>query len=157
MRRSGRAAIGAPLNGTLAAKNMAHPLEVAGARLCVLRHPDETVICANIEGFKALGAWMTWLAESKPEEFFHVHLLWHLESEASKFDDLRPKNVWVLNTPDGHRVKAEIPEGAKAVPFEVTFQVITEPSLDELAAAQDSGLIPPKYLKTDVSIEADCG
>jgi hypothetical protein len=120
-------------------------------------HPDEVVICANIEGVKALGAWMGWLAESRPDEFYHFHLLWHLESEASRFDGVRPKNVWFLRTPSTHELKSSPPGDMKAVSFDVTFQVLTESALDELALAQEVGLIPPKYLKEESSYVGTCG
>ena len=85
------------------------------------------------------------------------HLLWHLESEASRFDGARPKNVWVLRTPTSHEVQQVPPDGMEAVPFDVTFQVVTESALDELAAGQNSGFIPEKYLKSEVSYVGDCG
>jgi hypothetical protein len=136
---------------------MSHPLRIEGTRVCVLVHPDEVVVCANIQGFKALCAWMSWLAESDPAEFFHFHLLWHLESEASKFDGELPKNVWVLQTPKSHQVVQAPPEGMQAVPFDLTFQVISESALDELAEAQSLGFIPEKYLKSEASYVGDCG
>src|SRR5687767_5831459 len=115
---------------------MEQPAKVDGSRICVLLHPDEVVICANVLGFAELGRWMAWLAASNPDESFHLHLLWHLESDASRFDGVRPKNVWVLRSPDTHRVKSEPPEGMEAVEFDVTFQVVREVDLDELAMAQ---------------------
>ena len=135
---------------------MNHPLAIDGTRICVLIHPDEVIICANPAGFKALCTWMAWLADSKPEEFYHFHLLWHLESEASRFDGVRPKNVWFLRTPSTHSVKSAPPGDMEAVLFDVTFQVLTEFALDELAAAQDEGLIPTKYLKDESSYVGAC-
>jgi len=119
------------------------------ARICVLVHSDEVVICANTEGFKALGERMVWLAESNPEEAFHLHLLWTFESDKSRFDGVRPRNVWILRTPEGLVAHSHPPEGALPVPFEVTFQVASEAVLDELAQSQDRGTIPPKYLKVE--------
>jgi hypothetical protein len=136
---------------------MSHPLAIEGTRICVLVHPDEVVICANIEGFKALGMWMAWLAESKPEEFYHFHLLLHLESEASRFEGTFPKNILILRTPSTHETKSTPLEGMELVAFEMTFQVLTESALDELAAAQVSGLIPSKYLRSEPSYVGACG
>ena len=131
---------------------MESPREVLGARICVLLYSDETVICANSAGFKALGQWMAWLADSNPDESYHLHLLWHLESEASRFDGVRPKNVWFLReTPESRPAEEEPPEGMEVVPFDVTFQVVRETDLDELALGQDNGLIPPKYRKAGPS------
>jgi len=135
---------------------MNYPLRVEGTRICVLIHPDEAVVCANIEGFKALCTWMAWLAESKPEEFYHFHLIWHLESEASRFDGVRPKNVWVLRTPTSHEVRQMPPNGMEAVSFDVTFQVVSESALDELTEGQNTGIIPEKYLKSEASYVGDC-
>ena len=148
---------GRPLNWVVSHNNMAQPLEIDGVRICVLRHPDEVVICANPTGFRALGEWMAWLCESDPKEFYHFHLLLHLESEASKFDGVRPRNVWFLDTPKGHSPSVNLPDGATAVPFELTFQVLDEASLDELAEAQLNGVMPPKYVKTEVSYDIQCG
>jgi len=132
---------------------MTHPLEVPGARICVLRHADEIVVCANPDGFRAMGEWMAWLGKSNPSEFFHFHLLLSLESEASRFGSAKPGNVWFLDTPKAHHPPASIPMEVKKVEFEITFQVLTEASLDELAEAQDTGLIPSKYMKTASSSE----
>jgi hypothetical protein len=123
----------------------------------VLLHQDEITICANPAGFKSLGLWMVWLADSKPEEYYHCHLLWHLESEASRFKGAKPKNVWFLRNPPSHRMKVAPPAEAQVVPFELTFQVVPERDLDELAAAQKSGLIPKKYRKREASYVAHCG
>jgi hypothetical protein len=136
---------------------MGQPAKVPGSRICVLLHPDEVVICANVIGFAELAGWMAWLAASSPEETFHLHLLWHLESDESRFDGVRPKNVWVLRSPEFHSVKSEPPAGMEAVDFEVTFQVVRDADLDELAAAQDEGIIPQKYRKVEASYVAnDC-
>jgi hypothetical protein len=43
------------------------------------------------------------------------------------------------------------------VPFEVTFQALDEASLDELVEAQDTGLMPEKYWKTDASYDVLSG
>ena len=120
-------------------------------------HPDEVVVCANVQGFKALCAWMSWLAESDPAEFFHFHLLWHLESEASIFEGEYPKNVWVLHAPKSHQVVEVPPEGTQTIPFELTFQVVSEAVLDEFAQAQATGRIPNRHLKPSASGAGDCG
>lgn len=103
---------------------------------------------------------MSWLAESNPAEFYHFHLLWHLESEASRFEDDRSrgaKNVWFLRTPSTHSNNSAPLQDTKAVAFELTFQVLTETGLDELASAQEQGLIPSKYLKQEASYDVECG
>ena len=135
---------------------MRRPTLVRGARLCVLLHPDEVTVCANIAGFKSLGLWIAWLAESKPTEYYHCHVLWHLESEASRFRRAKLKNVWFLRTPRAHRMKVSSAAKANVVPFELTFQVVPERELDELAAAQKSGLIPKKYRKREASYVVQC-
>jgi hypothetical protein len=152
------------LLASLAKSNMSNPLEVPGTRICVLIHSHEIEICANVQGFKALGNWMSWLAESNPAEFYHFHLLWHLESEASRFEDDRSrgaKNVWFLRTPSTHPSNSAPLQDTKAVAFELTFQVLTETGLDELASAQEQeqeqGLIPSKYLKQEASYDVECG
>ena len=96
---------------------------------------------------------MAWLAESNPSELYHFHLLLDLESQASKFDNARPRNVWFLDTPKGVALGSHTPEGWTAVPFEVTFQALDETSLDELVEAQETGLMPEKYWKTDASFD----
>ena len=136
---------------------MNQPAHIPGARICVLLHPDETVVCANVAGFQEIGGWISWLAQSNPDEGFHFHMLWHCESEASRFDGVLPKNIWVLRTPTTHQVKVNPPEGMDVVDFDITFQVATESQLDELAAAQESGVIPPNYRKEEASYVADCG
>jgi len=40
----------------------------------------------------------------------------------------------------------EAQDGATLVKFEVTFQMLDDAVLDELAAAQELGLIPEKFL-----------
>ena len=136
---------------------MTSPSEILGSRICVLQHPDEIVVCANIAGFKSLTSWMAWLAESKPEEFYHFHLLWHLESEASRFDGVYPRNVWFLRSPSDHKVTVAPPHDAEAVAFDLTFKVLPEASLDELAIGQEDGIIPKKYRKSEASYVADSG
>ena len=139
----------------IVSKHMSQPARVPGSRICVLLHADEIVVCANVLGFSELGQQMAWLAASRPEESFHLHMLWHLESDESRFDGVRPKNVWVLRSPSSHHVKSEAPEGMEAVEFEVTFQVVQEDELDELAAAQSDGIIPVKYRKAEASYVGD--
>jgi hypothetical protein len=138
-------------------KTMTHPLEVEGTRICVLNHSDEVVTCANLAGFKALSAWMSWLADSRPDELYHFHLLWSLESEVSRFESIRPRNVWFLRTPETKIVNVAPPDCMEPVSFDITFQVLTESALDELALAQESGFIPQKYLKAESSYVGDCG
>lgn len=113
----------------------------------MLRYSDEVVVCANIAGFRALGDWFGWLAESNPVEGFHFHLLWHLESEASRFEGMRPKNVWILS--ESHIPAESDGTAFDCVPreFELTFQVVVESTLDELAEHQSSGAIPPRFQK----------
>src|SRR5207245_578737 len=72
------------------------PTDDPHARICVLHYHDETKVVGNVAGFSLLGRWIAWLADAPPEENFHMHLLWHLESQASRFDGMRPRNVWVL-------------------------------------------------------------
>ena len=105
---------------------MSHPLKVPGARICVIRYPDETTVCANIAGFRALGEWIAWLAASEPSKHYHFHVLWHLESEASRFDGVLPKNVWVLSQSEQLAVPKAAALGGETPPFELTFQVVTD-------------------------------
>ena len=136
---------------------MTSPLHIEGTRVCVLLHPDEVVVCANVQGFKSLCQWMAWLAESSPEEFYHFHLLHSLQSEACMFEGVTPCNVWFLHTPETHQVASVPPEGFESIPFDLTFQILPESSLDELMAAQETGLIPDTYLKTEASYVGTCG
>jgi len=129
---------------------MNHPLRVPGARICIIRHPDETTICANIAGFRALGEWIAWLVASDPSEHYHFHLLWHLESEASRFEGKLPKNVWVLAQPG----QPTVPVGETPA-FEFTFQVVTDPELDELAEHQASGTVPARFQKHEASLATE--
>jgi len=135
------------------------PKDIPGARVCILRYHDETRISSNIAGFKLLGQWIAWLVDSQPEENFHIHLLWHLESEASRFDGVKPKNVWFLDEPEEAIIRDNeyVPEDATIVKYEVTFMVLTDAQLDELAAAQETGIIPKQYWKSESSWEAECG
>ena len=137
---------------------MEQPYEIPGARVCVLRYYDETKILGNIPGFKLLGLWIAWLADSPPGENYHIHLLWHLESRASRFDGVKPKNVWFLDEPEEAKGRSldDVPEDAASIPFEVTFMVLTDAQLDELAEAQETGLIPKRYWKSESSWKAEC-
>ena len=129
------------------------PKEIKGARICVLRYIDEIVFCANIKGIESLGQWMAWLAKSNPAETFHFHLLGFLESEESKFDGMKSSNIWFLEEPEEAQKRGEIPEGTEKVGYEVTFQVVSEKVLDELAGCQESRKIPKKYFKEDTIFE----
>ena len=100
---------------------------------------------------------MAWLAESSPEELYHFHLLSSLESEACMFEGVTPCNVWFLRTPQTHQLVSVPPEGFESILFEVTFQVLPECSLNELVAAQETGLIPEQYLKSEASYVGTCG
>ncbi len=121
-----------------------------------MKYSDEVVICSNIEGFKSIGLWMAWLADSNPEEAYHFHLLWELESEACKFDGVLPKNIWFLSEPENASGRKQAPEGTSRVENELTFQVVTEKQLDDLAKQQESGLIPESWLKEESSYEVNC-
>jgi hypothetical protein len=105
-----------------------------------------------------LGLWIAWLAESPPDENYHLHVLWHLESEASRFEGVRPKNVWFLKEPEEaqQRDLGKFPQEAIPVEFEVTLMVLTETQLDELAEAQESDLIPNRLLKTEPTWQVAC-
>ena len=136
---------------------MSYPLRVPGVRICVLRYTDEVTVCANIVGFRALGEWIAWLAASNPAEAFHFHLLWHLESEASRFEGERPKNVWFLSQTHAPTTPADTPPDGQVREFEVTFQVVTEADLDELAEHQASGAIPLRFQKQVAAVIVQCG
>jgi hypothetical protein len=136
---------------------MTYPSKNPNARICILRYPDETMVCANIEGFRAIGEWITWLATSDPVESFHFHLLWHLESDESRFEGIRPGNVWFLSQSQAPVIpQMASASNAKARIFELTFQVVSESTLDELAEYQDSGVIPERFEKHEASIIVDC-
>jgi hypothetical protein len=131
---------------------MTYPDRIEGTRICVIRYPDETTVCANVAGFRSLGQWIAWLAESNPAELFHFHVLLHLESEASRYDGVRPKNVWFLRQPPLLAEAIALQEWEKR-DYEMTFQVVTESDLDELAQYQDEGIVPTRFQK--LAIEAD--
>ena len=135
---------------------MSTPLQVPGVRICVLRYTDEVTMCANIAGFRALGEWIAWLAASNPDEGYHFHLLWHLESEASRFEGVRPKNIWFLSQSHAPSIPTDAPLDFELSEFELTFQVVGEADLDELAACQASGTIPPRFQKQDAAIVIQC-
>jgi len=135
---------------------MINPLQIPGVRICVLRYTDEVTVCANIAGFRAFGEWIAWLVASNPDEGYHFHLLWHLESEASRFEGIRPKNVWVLSQTQAPATPTDFPPDAEPVEFELTFQVTGEADLDELAECQASGSIPPRFQKQDAAIVMQC-
>ncbi len=90
---------------------------------------------------------MAWLAESNPDEHFHFHLLWSLESEASRFEGAPVKNVWVLTQSDPLEKPVVDDERAEYPQFELTFQVLSECDLDELAEHQELGTVPPRFRK----------
>ncbi|HEY0232767.1 MAG TPA: hypothetical protein VGC55_16080 [Dokdonella sp.] len=135
---------------------MSHPNQNPSARLCILRYPDEVTVCANIDGFRLLGEWMAWLAASDPREAFHFHTLWHLESEASRFEGISPANVWSLSQAEQPAAPPDAPDGCKIVPFELTFHVVDDAQLDELARHQPSGLIPARFRKEYAAVEIAC-
>jgi hypothetical protein len=135
---------------------MTHPVKNPKARICILRYPDETMVCANIEGFRTIGEWIAWLANSDPAESFHFHTLWHLESDASRFEGVLPRNVWFLSQSEMPAIPADAPANGRRREFEVTFQVVDEATLDELAASQSSGVIPPSFQKHEASIILEC-
>lgn len=136
---------------------MGYPEEVLGARICVLRYTDEITVCANIAGFRALGEWLAWLAASDTREKFHFHLLWHLESEASKWGNGSLKNVWVLSQSEPSSAPRDVPPGGEVREFELTFQVVSELDLDVLAEYQASGQIPPAFQKHASAVVVQCG
>jgi hypothetical protein len=100
---------------------------------------------------------MSWLAESNPNEHYHFHLLWSLESEASRFEGAPLKNVWVLTQSETPEKPVVTNDRATYPQYELTFQVLTESELDELAQYQDSGTVPPRYIKKIASVEIPCG
>jgi hypothetical protein len=131
---------------------MTYPNRIEGTRICIIRYPDETTICANVAGFRSLAQWIAWLAESDPTELFHFHVLLHLESEAFRYDGVRPNNVWFLRQSPSPATAA-ILDGWEKREYEMTFQVVSESDLDELAQYQDEGTVPPRFQKRP--IEAD--
>jgi len=126
---------------------MSQPRRIEGARICIIRYPDETTICANIAGFRSLGEWIAWLAESNPTEKFHFHLLLHLESIASRYDGARPTNVWFLSQPTSSGVDAATRADSERQEYDITFQVVSESDLDELALDQEAGMVPARFQK----------
>ena len=135
---------------------MTYPAKNPKARICILRYPDETTVCANLEGFRALGEWIAWLAASDPAETFHFHTLWHLESDASRFEGVLPHNVWFLTQAEAPAIPVDAPSNARARVFELTFQVVDEAALDELAEHQASGIMPARFQKHEASMILDC-
>jgi hypothetical protein len=125
---------------------MSHPLEIPGARICIIRYPNEVTVCANITGFRALGDWVAWLVASDPTENYHFHLLWHLDSAASRFNGAGPKNVWFLS---------QAPQAGAQTDFELTFQVISESDLDALAEHQATNTVPLRFQKHDAPVSAN--
>ena len=134
---------------------MTYPSKNPKARICVLRYADETTVCANIEGFRSLGEWISWLAASDPVEKFHFHVLWHLESHESRFERTGA-NVWFLSQSEAPTIPQAAAPNAEARPFELTFQVVNESTLDELAEHRDSGVIPERFRKHEASIIVAC-
>jgi len=99
---------------------------------------------------------MAWLAASEPSEHYHFHLLWHLESEASRFEGVRPRNVWVLSQSEVPQLPAVAGSGGEVPEFELTFQVVSESELDELAQCQDIGIVPASFKKAEASVVVQC-
>ncbi len=127
-----------------------------GARICIIRYPDETTICANIQGFRLLGERIAWLVSSNPSEKFHFHLLWQLTAEAPAVGPGGETSVWVLTQsepvdgPATMKARGTVPE------FELTFQVVDESDLNELAAFQASGQVPPRFRKHVSAVDVTC-
>ena len=99
---------------------------------------------------------MAWLAASDPAELFHFHALGHLESDACRFEGLKPKNVWSLQQSETPIAPPDAPQGSEVLHFELTFQVLREEQLDELARSQASGLTPEQFDKQYASVVMSC-
>ncbi len=116
--------------------------EHSGARICVVHCKAETVVHANAPGLKIVGEWIARMGDSHPQDNPHFHVVFHLESEASRFHGALPRNVWSLRHPDA----APYQDQSSGRP-ELSFRMASEEELNVLSKGQLSGLIPEEWLQ----------
>lgn len=77
---------------------------------------------------------LTWLINSSPEDFCHVHTLLTLENDESRFYGKRPRNAGVFITDDAAEITNADIEGGVCV--DLSFFITTEGHLDDLQKQQ---------------------
>jgi len=102
-----------------------------------------TAYC-NKKALLALSQRLAALAESDESEHYEAHVCMDLEADECVFEGHRPSNVWVLRTKELAPLLAphDAPETAD---FELTFMVVQEAELDDLADFQKDGLLPDDW------------
>jgi len=102
-----------------------------------------TAYC-NKKALLALSQRLAEIAESDVSEHYETHVRMHFEADECVFEGRRPSNVWVLRTKELAPLLA--PHGAPGTEdFELTFMVVPEAELDDLADFQKDGLLPDDW------------
>ena len=111
-------------------------------------------VYGNAAGFRSLAKWLEWVADSSPTEHYECHVGMDLEDVESKFDNKRPRNVWVLmeRSLDGivekRRRGVVDNEEVEFRGFDLTFMAVPENELDEMAQFESSGTMPDSWLQS---------
>ncbi|WP_298282367.1 hypothetical protein [Novosphingobium sp.] len=104
------------------------------SRLCLRFSVDGLDVYANREGLIDLRDQLTWLIDSSPEDFCHVHTVWTLENDESRFHGKRPRNAGVVITDDAaEMINADI-QGGDCV--DLSFFITTDEHLNDLQKQQ---------------------
>lgn len=104
------------------------------SRLCLRFSVDGLDVYANREGLIDIREQLTWLINSSPDDFCHVHTLLTLENDESRFDGKRPRNAGVVITDDAAEITNADIEGGVCV--DLSFFMTTDEQLNDLQKEQ---------------------
>ena len=111
-----------------------YPETNPNSRLTLEFSIDGLNVYANKQALIDLREQLTWLINSPEDEYYHCHVLMHLENEESKYDGKRPRNAGVSFTDDvAQMVNANI-DGGECV--DLSFFVVKDSDLDDIQKRQ---------------------
>lgn len=115
------------------------PTRKSGVRLCLQLSPDGLTVYANQQALVSISEQLLWLARSDARDHYECHVKMSLEEDDCRFEGKRPRNVWTLMPADliDHFTQAsDLDPG-----FELTFMVVSEHELDDMAHHQETGVL----------------
>jgi len=114
------------------------PKKIPGVRLCIVRHADGVTAYGNRQAFRALKEQMEWIEQSPADEEYELQVLTTFQDDECIFEGRLPLNAWTV--PVGAGASAAVPPGLEG--FELTFKLVGEAALDQLAERQGEGVVP---------------
>jgi hypothetical protein len=119
-------------------------------RICMAITSNGLTAYCNKEALAELSKTLERLVDSDEKDHYETHVRMEFLSDESRFEGKTPENVWVLR--DKELAPLLAPHGSpEYLDFELTFMVVSEAELDDMAVFQRDGLLPHDWNADDDS------